>query len=351
MMRISDSIREHVTPSNLFPSYLQIQQTHILSSHPCILENVTSYIIYSGFGRTVMTKINAALWGKKAEYDGAMLWLPLAQHLVDTANVIGLLWEHWLSSSQRTMLTSSLSNPACAKNLVQFVASVHDIGKATPVFQFKEAFTNSKELDIQLKNKLIAAGFKGADKFITSTKDWSTSHHTITGQAILEKCGVPHGICAIVGAHHGKPLDSPRVYLDDLAAYPDHFYQTEGISEVAQLWKNTQEQVLAWALERNDFQCVADLPEIRSQLKWFSVASLLWQTGLQAMNTFFLLYQLKKARLLIRTSASKKAGTHGLTMEQKICGSHHYAQPMQTNNIISVLGLRLMVFNKQYMNP
>lgn len=133
-----------------------------------------------------MTEINAALWGKKAEYDGTMLWLPLAQHLVDTGNVIGLLWEHWLSSSQRTMLTSSLSNPACAKNLVQFVASVHDIGKATPVFQFREAIAGSKELDIALKNKLIAAGFKGADNFISSTKDWSTSHHTITGQAILE---------------------------------------------------------------------------------------------------------------------------------------------------------------------
>lgn len=261
-MRISDSTREHVTPSILLSPCLSIQQTHILSRHPCILENVTSYITYSGFGRTVMTEINAALWGKKAEYDGAMLWLPLAQHLVDTSNVIGLLWEHWLSSSQRAMLTASLTKPACVKNLLQFVASVHDIGKATPVFQFREAIAGSKELDIQLKNKLITAGFKGADNFISSTKDWSTSHHNITGQAILEKYGVPHGICAIVGAHHGKPLDSSRVYLDDLAAYPDHFYQTEGISEVAQLWKNTQEQILAWALERNDFQCVADLPEI-----------------------------------------------------------------------------------------
>ena len=242
-----------------------------------------------------MTEINAALWGKKAEYDGAMLWLPLAQHLVDTSNVIGLLWEHWLSSSQRAMLTASLTKPACVKNLLQFVASVHDIGKATPVFQFREAIAGSKELDIELKNKLITAGFKGADNFISSTKDWSTSHHTITGQAILEKYGVPHGICAIVGAHHGKPLDSSRVYLDDLAAYPDHFYQTEGISEVAQLWKNTQEQILAWALERNDFQCVADLPEISEPAQMILCGLVIMADWIASNEHFFPLISIEES--------------------------------------------------------
>ncbi len=206
--------------------------------------------------------VNSALWGKKREANGVMQWLPLAQHLEDTRNVIGQLWEHWLSGGQRRLIESSLSKRVDAKKLSQFLGCVHDIGKATPVFQFRKSSSNSKDLDIALKNKLANVGFTNIDDFILKATDCSSSHHTITGQFILSNAGVPEGICAIVGAHHGKPLDNDSVCRSNKSKYPDHYYQSETESENSKLWKKLQNDILVWALERNDFSNVDDLPEI-----------------------------------------------------------------------------------------
>ena len=206
--------------------------------------------------------VNIELWGKKREVNGVMQWLPLAQHLEDTGNVIGQLWDHWLSDGQRRLIEFSLSKRVDAKKLSQFLGCIHDIGKATPVFQFRKSYSNSEDLDIALKNKLATVGFTNIDDFIIKAEDWSSSHHTITGQAILSNTGVPEGICAIVGAHHGKPLDNDSVYKSNESAYTDHYYQSETESENSKLWKKLQNDILDWALERNDFSNVDDLPEI-----------------------------------------------------------------------------------------
>ena len=206
--------------------------------------------------------VNTELWGKKREVNGVMQWLPLAQHLEDTGNVIGQLWDHWLSDGQRRLIEASLSKHVDAKKLSQFLGCIHDIGKATPVFQFRKSYSNSEDLDIALKNKLATVGFTNIDDFIKKAEDCSNSHHTITGQAILSNAGVPEGICAIVGAHHGKPLDDDLVYKSNESAYTDHYYQSETESENSKLWKKLQNDILDWALERNDFSNVDDLPEI-----------------------------------------------------------------------------------------
>ena len=46
-----------------------------------------------------------ALWAKKKEKDGIFYWLSLKRHLEDTREVMGLLWEHWLSEGQRIVPT------------------------------------------------------------------------------------------------------------------------------------------------------------------------------------------------------------------------------------------------------
>ena len=206
--------------------------------------------------------VNTALWGKKREVNGVMQWLPLAQHLEDTGNVIGQLWDHWLSEGQRKLIESSLSERVDAKKLSQFLGCIHDIGKATPVFQFRKSYSNSEDLDIALRNKLAIVGFTNIDYFIDKPEGWYNSHHTITGQFILSNAGVPEGICAIVGAHHGKPLDNDSVCKSNKSEYPDNYYQSETESENSKLWKKLQNDILVWALERNDFSNVDDLPEI-----------------------------------------------------------------------------------------
>ena len=48
-----------------------------------------------------------ALWAKKKEKDGIFYWLSLKRHLEDTREVMGLLWEHWLSEGQRAYITNT----------------------------------------------------------------------------------------------------------------------------------------------------------------------------------------------------------------------------------------------------
>ncbi|NMD38066.1 MAG: hypothetical protein GYA87_05220, partial [Christensenellaceae bacterium] len=69
-----------------------------------------------------MANVNNAFWAKKKEKDGIYYWLPLSQHLEDTKNIIGLLWEHWLSSGQKELIESSLNykKDGIGKSLVEF---------------------------------------------------------------------------------------------------------------------------------------------------------------------------------------------------------------------------------------
>ena len=84
------------------------------------------------------------IWAKKSAKNVIFQWLPLKQHLIDIKEVIRLLWEYWLSGQQRRQIVSSLNQPdeMLGKNLAGFLAAVHDIGKATPVFQSRPSFVN-----------------------------------------------------------------------------------------------------------------------------------------------------------------------------------------------------------------
>ena len=89
-------------------------------------------------------KLVMSLWAKKEDRLGQLLWLPLKQHLLDTMNVSRWLWENWLSDSQRKFCIKSISSATyeSASNLAAFLGAIHDIGKATPVFQTQKRFHN-----------------------------------------------------------------------------------------------------------------------------------------------------------------------------------------------------------------
>lgn len=78
-----------------------------------------------------------ALWAKKGEQDGQYYWLPLLQHLEDTRQICGLLWEHWLSPGVRWFLCKNAFGGVSddlVKRTLQLLGALHDLGKATPVF-------------------------------------------------------------------------------------------------------------------------------------------------------------------------------------------------------------------------
>ena len=79
------------------------------------------------------------------EMNGQFFWLSLKQHLEDTKNIAGLLWEHWLCEGQRKLIEESLddSSEDKGKKLAMFLGAIHDIGKATPAFQTKKGYEYS----------------------------------------------------------------------------------------------------------------------------------------------------------------------------------------------------------------
>jgi hypothetical protein len=77
-----------------------------------------------------------AVWGKNPATA-----YPLAAHLLDTALVIGALWDSWLRPGLREQITDAIApgDPGTARRLVTLVAALHDVGKANPLFQFQDS--------------------------------------------------------------------------------------------------------------------------------------------------------------------------------------------------------------------
>ena len=89
----------------------------------------------STFGRA-----NHLLWAKLprpgTEGPGPFGYHPLACHMLDTAAVAAELWETAIPPSMRSWMARALDLPEVdAKRWCEFLASVHDVGKASPVFQ------------------------------------------------------------------------------------------------------------------------------------------------------------------------------------------------------------------------
>ena len=76
------------------------------------------------------------LWAKKSDKDESFKWLPLYIHSLDTMNIMGQLWNHWICEGQRRHITRGMGyhDSDYAQNIAMFVAYIHDIGKATPAF-------------------------------------------------------------------------------------------------------------------------------------------------------------------------------------------------------------------------
>ena len=81
-------------------------------------------------------KLSDAAWALNAKTDAEdeTLWLPLVVHLQDTAAVMEYLLWHWLPDDYDDEL--ELTQEKLCKIAIA-AALLHDIGKATPMFQRK----------------------------------------------------------------------------------------------------------------------------------------------------------------------------------------------------------------------
>ena len=173
-----------------------------------------------------------ALWGKSG-VDGngrVATWLPLLQHMEDTAAVAGRLWDEWLPPLTRRVISDPLASDEVARDLAVFLAGVHDIGKATPAFQVQvpvladAARTSGLPIPHEIPNR-------------------AELPHGRAGQVILQRWLAGQGWAAaqartlgcVVGGHHGVPSS-----LRELAS-AEHRHDLLGHGR----WPEVQDELLA----------------------------------------------------------------------------------------------------------
>ena len=197
------------------------------------------------------------LWAKKKEQNGQFFWLPLTLHLKDTMGVMDFLWHHWVSEGQKEIIIHALSDTGeevadTAQRLACFLAGIHDLGKCTPVFQTQKGYQNSPDLDIALLNRLEQAGLTGISSLNLDMAARKRSHHTVTGEYLLQYFGVQQDIASVIGAHHGKPVDKDEI-VTKMKRYPRYCFQDETKGPCQRLWLAMQKKLLEGSLEKTGF--------------------------------------------------------------------------------------------------
>lgn len=78
-----------------------------------------------------------SVWAKSLDDVGS--WLPLWQHMDDSADVAVGLLERWLAPSVVRFLAAEFGGDVeSACSALSFLAGVHDLGKATPAFAVQD---------------------------------------------------------------------------------------------------------------------------------------------------------------------------------------------------------------------
>ncbi|MER7987706.1 type I-E CRISPR-associated protein Cse1/CasA [Streptomyces noursei] len=191
-------------------------------------------------GRLTFAHLSAAAGSTWAKHDRRTdSWMPLWRHMADSGAIAGLLWETWIPRSLKELVAEALpGGEADALTLVQFLASAHDSGKATPAFACQVESLAARMRDAGL-DMLLAREY-GQDRRLAP--------HGLAGQLLLQEWmeerfglrGRVSGQFAVVaGGHHGTPPDHQQIH--DLQLRP-HLLRHPGPSEVE--WCRVQYELM-----------------------------------------------------------------------------------------------------------
>lgn len=216
-----------------------------------------------------------ALWGKTNRIDDSE-WLPLYVHMVDSAAMASKIWDTWVPQGTKAVIVGDLGNDeVLARKLMIFMAGIHDIGKATPVFQAKSITFGPEAGSFAWKAERaglpMIAGLRG------------TNHptHPIAGEIILEgyllrvrgwERKAARQYACVVGGHHGTPPDKSKI--------DEEKNRKTNVGLDSEAWVSTQDELIDFVaniagIEEKEWE---DLSERR-----FSVQSAVLMTGLVIM--------------------------------------------------------------------
>jgi CRISPR-associated endonuclease/helicase Cas3 len=169
---------------------------------------------------------NGGFGRHSGDYD-ADLWLPLYVHMTDCAETATRLWETWIPPGTKALISGG-GDAEFGGKLFKFLAAAHDLGKATPAFQYKVA---------SLARNII----NNTDLTIRRMSDRNKIPHGLAGHGILTRHGFNESLAVVVGGHHGKPPT-----YGDLRAIRNYAANT-GFDAPA--WVETQDALLDYACD------------------------------------------------------------------------------------------------------
>lgn len=215
------------------------------------------------------TALFRLLAGKTGEGSGAY-WLPLWVHARDTAEMMDYLVNQRLSEAARVAI--GLDDDTL-RRVAKFLGAVHDIGKATRLFQTK---VTSQLPDV--KSRLESAGVSGMD--LKELRNPDKSHHALAGEAIALELGCPRGLASIIGAHHGRPQAYGAV--DEQVGFSGNYW-APGQED---LWREVWQDFWQWALEGAGYASAEELPQLDVPAELL-LTGLLTMADWIASNTYY----------------------------------------------------------------
>ena len=206
-------------------------------------------------GAADLSEMARSFWAKSGDSGS---WLSVVQHLMDAADVAGLLFDDYLSEHHRRLMASVWGGDrAKARASFVFLAGVHDVGK----------------LDIRFacQRQDLAELIRHQGLVVLRKRDYPERaflpHGLVSQFALQEEIAAGGGDgsralqwAILVGVHHGRYPDSGAVYVAR-----QQYRTQEGSREDDPRWGQARSEILRWMAARSGFPLIAPgtaLPEL-----------------------------------------------------------------------------------------
>ncbi|MDT0260065.1 CRISPR-associated helicase Cas3' [Jatrophihabitans lederbergiae] len=157
-----------------------------------------------------------SVWAKTNRETGE--WMPLWQHLDDSAAVAARIWDDWLSANVKTLISTELPGGLDdGRALLVWLAGIHDIGKVSPAFAIQLEHRGSSRIQHALVRGMADEGFDFGDLSYVWGKRSTYRHELASYRSLSDWLGaygwsrravLPAAL--VVGGHHGRPPTSQQ---------------------------------------------------------------------------------------------------------------------------------------------
>ncbi len=187
-------------------------------------------------------------------------WLPLWLHSTDVCGIAERLYREWLPIKTRQAMIGQ-SDPEEFVRAVRAAAVLHDIGKATVLFQARIAADRPP-----VRERVESTGLSLPGQEEVKRLQAHAFPHAAAGEAILLILECPMTFAEVIGAHHGVPWQEGRELRAELEGEwgwrDPRANSLWGDRQQRAGWQNIQREAVKDMLSIAGLASVEELPEL-----------------------------------------------------------------------------------------